>query len=157
MSPDERHGLADRLLAEHIYRVDYERGSTALLAVLPILYGTLTWIFGPELWGGSRVYETALQVPYAPQSWGSVFILLGGSLFVAAWRDKHKWCGLISITLAGVLSMFMVSFAMEWFGNRSNESALPPALIYAVFSLLFLNRWRFAAKMRILEQTYQDN
>lgn len=156
MTEEQRSQLADRLFAEHIYQVDYIRGSIGLLAGLPVVYGVLTLIWGQELWAESPIYATALTVPYAPQSWGSTFIVLGTALLALAFRRRYLAVAWVSMALALVQGMFMVMFATEFFGS-DNESALPPALIYAVLALLLLNLWRLGTKMHRLDRVYSSD
>lgn len=155
MTTERRQALADRLLAEHIYHVDYIRGTIGLLAVLPIIYGLLTWVFPDELWSGSEVYNTALSVPGAPQSWGVAFVSLGVTLLLCAFKRCYRATMAVSLLIALVLGMFMVTFGTEYY-LRHNESSLPPALAWGVFSLLFLNLYRLASKMRHLDESYRD-
>lgn len=155
MTSERRRALADRLFAEHIYKTDYIRGSVGLLAALPILYGLMTWIFGDDLWSGSEVYRTAMTTPGAPQSWGTLFIATGLTLLVCAARRRYTAVMVVSIVTALVLGMFMVMFGAEY-AIRRNESALPPALAWGVFSLLFLNLCRLASKLRKLESLYRS-
>lgn len=153
MTAEQRKQVADRVYAEHIYAEDYIRGSIGLMAVLPVLYGLATWWFGDDLWSGSEVYKTALSVPGAPQSWGSVFITVGLTLLICAVRRNHTAVMVVTVTAALVMSMFMVSFTTE-FVVSGNESAIPPAIAWLVFSLLFLNLSRLALKMRTMPRDY---
>lgn len=154
MSQDRREVLANRLLAENIYLVDYVRGSAGLLALLPLLYGAFTWVVGDDLWSGSEIYGTALTVPGSPQSWGTVFILLGASMLYTALRQTYRWVRVIAVLTAWVLGMFMITFGLEYV-LHSNESCLPPALGWGVFALLYMNLWRYANKMYHLRTEYQ--
>lgn len=143
MTRDERLALADKLAAEYTRHLDYIRTQTVLFGLLPVLYGILTFWFGDDLWGGSIVYRTALAVPYAPESWGVVFTVLGGGVIVfASWKRQRlltAWC----LATALVLSMFMVTFLTEWVAN-DNPSGIPPGVVYGVFALSFMNRARLA-------------
>lgn len=143
MSEQERLALADKLAAEYTRHIDYIRTQTVLFGLLPVFYGLLTFWFGDDLWGGSIVYRTALAVPYAPESWGVVFTVLGGGVILfASWRRQRAlaaWCMLTAL----VLSMFMVTFLTEWLGN-ADPSGLPPGVVYGIFSLSFMNRARLA-------------
>jgi hypothetical protein len=155
MTKARRQALADRLLAEHIYKTDFVRGTIGLLAVLPILYGILTWTVGMDLWAGSEVYRTALTVPGAPQSWGSLFLVLGGLQMFCAFKRHYRLTQWVALAAALMIGMFMVTFGAEyWF--RSNESALPPALGWGVFSVMYLNIARYGAKMSRLDAEYGD-
>lgn len=155
MTQERRRALANRLLAESIYQTDYIRGTIGLLATLPTLYGLMTWFFGDDLWAGSEVYKTALTVPAAPQSWGTLFIAIGVTLYICAAKKRHRLTMTVSLITALMMGMFMVTFGVEYVA-RGNESALPPALGWGVFSLLLLNLWRLASKMNRLEKDYAD-
>jgi hypothetical protein len=123
--------------------VDFLRTVTVLLGLIPFTYGGLTWLFGIGPWIGSPIYATALAVPYAPQSWGTVFLLLGIATIVSGLTGRHR-CVLVSTILTALaLSMFMVTFA-EAAMLSSGAVGLPPAVVYGVLSLLFLTRARLA-------------
>ncbi|AHJ88513.1 hypothetical protein Jolie1_013 [Mycobacterium phage Julie1] len=143
MNQAERLRLADRLAAEHTRLLDFVRIATVLLGLLPLMYGGLTWVYGERLWAGNIVYGTALGVPWAPQSWGTVFVILGVGTIVSARMDRRRCVFILTLLTALMLSMFMVTFLVEVVGN-DNVSALPPALVYGVVSLLFLARSRLA-------------
>lgn len=149
MTRQRRQELADYLLAEHTFHLDYIRGEVGMLSLLPIGYGILTWIFGEQLWAGSAVYRTALSMPGAPQSWGTLFIALGATLMVCGLRLRYRVVRVVAVGAALVLALFMVMFLTEYF-TTGNASALPPALAWAVFSLLLLNMARHAVKMASL-------
>lgn len=153
MTADRRKALADRLFAEHIYTRDYIRADITLFSLLPTGYGALTWIFGDDLWSGSEVYKTALSAPGAPQSWGTLFVALGVTLAVMAARRRYRVVAVVSAATSLMMALFMVMFVTEYVA-RSNESALPPALAWAVFSLLLLNLSRLGLKMSRLERAY---
>jgi hypothetical protein len=143
MSEDQLHTLALKVDAAFIRREDYIRTQTVLLALLPTIYGALTFVFGDDLWAGSGVYRTALQVPWSPQSWGLLFVTLGLGTIVTARRKMQRTIIGFTLTTALVLSMFMVTFLAEAIGNDA-IGALPPAVVYGVFSLSFMNRARLA-------------
>lgn len=154
MTDQRRKALADRLQAEHIYHVDYVRGTIALLALLPVLYGVLTWTAGDDLWAGTDIYHTALRMPGAPQSWGTIFMVIGVTLMVCSVRRKYRLVMWVSIVAALVMGMFMITFGTQYV-ITSNEAALPPAIAWGIFSLLFFNLWRMASKMHTLESVYR--
>lgn len=153
MTADRRKVVADKLAAENIYQVDYIRGSVGILAVLPIVYGLLTWFVGDALWSGSPVYSTALSVPGAPQSWGTLFIILGVALLICVRRRHFAMITGVSLVAALVFSTFMVSFGMEYF-DSGNPSTLPPAFNWGTLSLLMLNLTRHGVKMRQTNRLY---
>ncbi|AER47665.1 hypothetical protein [Mycolicibacterium goodii] len=143
MTDDELRILADRLADEYTRLLDHTRAVTTLLGLLPMLYGVLTWIFSDALWGSSPVYRTALMVPFAPESWGTVFVTLGLLTIVLAHTNRHRGLTVVSLLTALVLGMFMVAFAWEGYASQT-LSALPPAVVYGIFALLFMNRARLA-------------
>lgn len=153
MTADRRKAVADKLAAENIYQVDYIRGSVGIMAALPIAYGLLTWFVGDALWSGSPVYATALAVPWAPQSWGTLFIALGVALLVCVRRRHFAMITTVSLISALVFATFMVSFGMEFFDSR-NPSTLPPALNGGTLSLLMMNLTRHGIKMRQTNRLY---
>ncbi|AHJ88313.1 hypothetical protein Hosp_011 [Mycobacterium phage Hosp] len=148
MNQAERLILADKLAAEHTRLLDFVRTATVLLGLLPLMYGGLTWVYGEKLWAGNIVYGTAMGVPWAPQSWGTVFVILGVGTIVSARMDRRRCVGILTMLTALMLSMFMVTFLVEVFSN-DNVSALPPALVYGVVSLLFMGRARLAWAGRV--------
>lgn len=140
--------LAARDIArQHQALADYVRLSTWLISILPIVYGGLTWVFGDDLWTQSPIYRTALSVPYAPQSWGTAFIVLGVLSILLAELKSYAVDALCCMIMAVILASFMIAFLTEAIGSRL-VGALPPATIYALFSLLFMNRARLSWKFR---------
>lgn len=118
---------------------EYVRFSTFLISSLPVIYGILTWVFGSALWAGSPVYRHALQVPLAPQSWGTVFIVLG---VLSVWfgeTRRYRALAVTSILLALTLGMFMFTFALSAFSTHT-LAGIPPAVVYGIFAMAFLNR-----------------
>lgn len=152
MTHDERIELGSRVYAEYMLLQDFKRTVTALIALLPIFYGLLTFVFGDALWASSPVYRSALQVPYAPESWGTAFVALGVGLLVSIRKGWHRWAAATSLATALTLAVFMVSFGIEAVRNTT-LSALPPAMIYGIFSLLFLARARLSFAVRPHPQT----
>lgn len=156
MTPEGRKDLADFLLAEYIYRIDFIRGSIFVIGLLPLLYGISTWVFGMDLWSGSEVYNTALALPGAPQSWGSMFVSIGAGLVFCSFKRHLRVLRVAALAGALIMGMFMVTFSVEYYWRR-NESAIPPALAWMIFSLMFFNLWRYASKMRTLEKVYSGD
>lgn len=143
MTQEERIKIADKLAAEYTLLLDFTRTITVLIGLLPLLYGVLTWIYGEVLWTDSVVYGTALAVPYAPQSWGVSFILLGSGTIVSARMGRRRCIAIFTMGTALIMAMFMVTFLTEVLAH-DKPSALPPALVYGVVSLLFMTRARLA-------------
>jgi hypothetical protein len=142
-APQQIDALAGRLADEHGRLVDYMRTATVLLGLIPFVYGVLTWSFGINLWSGSVVYQTALGIPGAPQSWGTLFLILGAGVIVASFRGRNKLIGAFALATALILSVFMVTFLAVAI-RQGEETALPPSVVYGVLSLLFLNRAHLA-------------
>ncbi|AAN01860.1 hypothetical protein SEA_WEST99_18 [Mycobacterium phage West99] len=147
MTSEERLALADKLAAEYTRHIDYIRTQTVLFGLLPLFYGILTFVFGDDLWAGGVVYSTALQVPYAPQSWGVAFIVMGLGVIVNAWYRRQRLLVASCMLTALILSMFMVTFLTEVVVS-DNLSGLPPGVVYGIFSLSFMNRARLAWNSR---------
>ena len=143
MDQEERLALADTLAVEYTRLLDFTRTATVLLGLLPLMYGDLTWLYGVRLWAGNEVYETALAVPWSPQSWGTMFIVLGLGTIVSARRGRRRCIAGFTTGTALMLAMFMVTFLTEVL-VKDKVSALPPALVYGGVSLLFLTRARLA-------------
>ena len=147
MTPEERRSIGERARREYILQVDYVRTSTVMLGLLPFLYGILTWVFGDDLWSTSPVYRTALAVPGAPQTWGTAFIVLGVLTVWFSGHRNHRGTAVVTAMTALVLASFMISFLIE--GYRSwTAGALPPAVVYGVFSILFFSRARLSWELR---------
>lgn len=143
MTEQELRESGQRLARAYERHVEYVQASTVLISALPIIYGILTFIFGDALWESNPIYRTALEVPWAPQSWGGVFVVLGVSTIVCAAKRRHLAVSLATIGTAVALAGFMVSFLIE--SVRADSTyGLPPAAVYGIFSVAFLNRSRFA-------------
>ena len=148
--------VSDRELDRAVTRVaeqfeaqqDTLRLNAWVIGALPVLYGIMTWVFGQRLWSGSSAYMHALSVHGAPQTWGTVFLVLG-VISIAAHETKRYTTDAVSCALlAIVLAMFMASFITAGFVLGDNVSTASPALSYAIFSVLFLGRARLAWKSR---------
>lgn len=139
MSQAERLALADKLAAEYTRLLDFTRTATVLLGLLPLIYGGLTWVYGDNLWANVEVYGTALTVPWAPQSWGALFIALGAGTIVSARMGRRRCIAGFTLASALLLAMFMVTFVTEAIKD-SSPAALALSTVYGVVSLLFLAR-----------------
>lgn len=132
---------AKHLVATAVY-VYFE---TLCLSVALIAYGTLTFVFGDELWmaGESGVYDSANQVPMAPESWGVAFLIAG--VGVALGNLYGRWNRLLSISamLAGFLFLFFsISFLLD--AIEGSNVAFPPFVIYGILAALCVNRSRLS-------------
>ena len=123
------------------------RFSAWLTGGLPVLYGIATWLFGTSLWASSSVYTHALAVPGAPQSWGTVFIVLGVASIVTFERRQQRAAAVIDMLAAFVLAAFMASFILAGF-KLHLPMAVSPAISYGVFALLYMDLARLAWKSR---------
>lgn len=132
---------------EHQSLTEYVRLSTWLIGALPVVYGVFTWVYGTSLWSNSPVYPTALTVPMAPQSWGTVFIVLGVLSVWCAETRRYAADAVFSMATAVILASFMCAFVLEYVG-QGMRGAIPPATSYALFSLLYMNRARLSWKFR---------
>lgn len=147
VTDEELDSAAQCVAAQFEAQSDYIRLSTWIIGALPVIYGVLTWVFGDALWASSPVYRSALLVPYAPQSWGTVFIALGALSIALAERDKHRADAVCCHLMAVILAAFMVSFALVAYTDTT-LSALPPTVVYGLFALLYMNRGWMAWKSR---------
>jgi len=148
MSQEELHDELANAFAKTVEpQLTYIRVQTGLLGLLPAVYGTLTFIFGGRLWDLGRdsgnAYATAMTVPYAPQSWGTVFVVVGVGMVYSAWSHRRK--PLVVFSLGGALlsATFMMTFLADLI-NGQRVSVLPAAAVYTVLALMFLNRARLA-------------
>lgn len=147
MTEAELRALFARLEAEYYRQLDFIRTAGFLLGLLPLIYGILTWVFGDALWTGSQLYRTALEVPGAPQSWGTVFIVMGALTCLSSFWFRPKLTASATLGSALVLASFMFSFGWSAYQHES-LSALPPTVVYGILSLLFFALARLAWKSR---------
>lgn len=120
---------------------DFVWGETVFVALFPLTYGLLTFVFSNALWNPTGVHAAALRVPGAPESWGVTFVLLAVVAIIAALR-RHKWILITTCMVSALVYatfMFVVLMATVAFPRTVAQAA-----IYLVFSLLFLNRARLA-------------
>jgi FlaA1/EpsC-like NDP-sugar epimerase len=143
-SREERLAQADRF-GRRVERLEeFVTTATVLLALIPLAYGVLTWVYGRELWNDSLVYSLALETPGAPQSWGAVFIATGVVTVISAWRGHRKCLMVTTAITALLLATFMSMFVTQFIQHTDQEGALAPAVIYGVLSMVFLARSRMA-------------
>ena len=118
-----------------------------ITGALPVLYGVATWVFGTSLWASSPVYTHALAVPGAPQSWGTVFIVLGVASIVAFERRQHRASAIVDMLTSLVLACFMAAFVLAGF-KLHLPMAASHAISYGLFALLYMNTARLSWKSR---------
>lgn len=135
--------------ATHVYI------ETIVLGLIPLAYGICTFIFGDELWlgrlgtaiktipGEYGVYETAYQVPFAPESWGTVFVLFGLTTLVSALKGWGKLVMASTMASGFIFLFFALSFVTDAFSNHS-APAWPPSIIYVGLAVLCVNRAKLA-------------
>lgn len=140
-SSEASRKAADKLSATAGYVYFETIGLSAAL----IGYGILTFIFGDALWtiGTVGVYDSADQVPFAPESWGMAFVVAG--LGMALGNINGRWNRLLALSamVAGFLFLFFsVSFFIDAIGGV--KPSWPPAMIYCILATLCVNRARLA-------------
>ncbi|AKJ72578.1 hypothetical protein PP301_gp040 [Gordonia phage GMA2] len=127
------------------------RGQTLVLGGFGIAYGILTFTFGKRLWWDPSVhvrsvYENALTVPGAPQTWGVISLSLGLAMLVGLKIGSHKVVAVGSWGLALWSFVFCFTFVIDSLDHEWTPVGLPAALILGVFWLLYvlkaLNEWR---------------
>ncbi|QNL30142.1 membrane protein [Gordonia phage Mariokart] len=147
MTPDEARREVEQLVRQSEARREFIVAQTVYLALAPILYSVAIFIYGERLWrvAGTdiAVYRTAMELPNAPESWGSLFMILGVGCLVALWRRNDRWLAALAAVTAIVVCSFMVAFASD-FVRFSAPQALPGAIIYGVIGLSFFNLSRLA-------------
>lgn len=85
---------------------------TRLLATGAILWGVFVIPGGRDNWA-APIYETALQFPGAPESWGTVAVLTGGLLLVGSLMGCK---GRLLILIGGYgCAVWNVFFALSFF------------------------------------------
>ncbi|AWN04219.1 membrane protein [Gordonia phage Sour] len=148
MSPGEE---ARRKVEEFAQQAEYRREfiviQTVFLAFLPIIYAGFIFTYGDDLWtvNGTTiaVYSTAMDLPNAPESWGTFFLIVGVGVLVALFTRHDMWLAIIAALTALVVCAFMVSFATDYVRYDAPQ-ALPAALVYGVVGLSFFNLSRLA-------------
>lgn len=140
MSPGEE---ARRKVEEFAQQAEYRREfiviQTVFLAFLPIIYAGFIFVNGTTL----AVYSTAMDLPNAPESWGTFFLIVGVGVLVALFTRHDMWLAIIAALTALVVCAFMVSFA-TYYVRYDAPQALPAALVYGVVGLSFFNLSRLA-------------
>lgn len=74
---------------------DFIRGMSFLLGLNSLLFGILTFIFGDEVFGSGNApqYEQILELPWAPESWGTFSAACGVLIIVGAIFDNQRQIG----------------------------------------------------------------
>ncbi|QDF18569.1 hypothetical protein SEA_PUPPER_83 [Gordonia phage Pupper] len=142
LSEHARHRAETKLRAT----AGYVYGETLILAALPLGYGILTIVLGDAMWivGGTHgVFESALEVPGAPESWGSAFMISGIGMAVSNLRNTWNRLLATFCCFSGVFfTFFSLSFLID--ALDGSKPSWGPALVYAVFAFFCGNRARLA-------------
>lgn len=133
--------LIGRLAREREKRDDYVKAETVFVALFPLAYGLLTFVFSNALWNPLGVHANALRVPGAPESWGALFIVLSAAVMWFALRGRQRGTVIACLVSALVYATFMVIVLTA---EVAFPRTLGQATVYCVFALLFLNRARLA-------------
>ncbi|QDF17547.1 hypothetical protein SEA_YAGO84_15 [Gordonia phage Yago84] len=143
---EAREELA-RLARQAEYRREFIVAQTVFLAVLPILYAAAIFVYGDALWtvNGTplSVYRTAMELPNAPESWGTFFLIMGVGCLAALFTRHDRALAVLAGLTALVVCSFMISFAADYVRYDAPQ-AIPPALVYGVVGVSFFNLARLA-------------
>lgn len=137
-------GYKFRLVPDSISAQETTQDVTMLAATWAVLYGIVTVIGGEPIWR-IPAYDTALLVPYSPESWAFVLIAIGLSIFVAMHIGNRKLM-FTGLFLGGAWNLFFaMSFFIEWWdthrGNGPSDGiGLGPTVTYLFISGVFLLR-----------------
>ena len=103
-----------------------------------IFYGCLTWAFGKDLWPPERA---AFEVPFAPQSWGTVMIITGLVTAVVSSRRLvySKYVSWSMRTMVLIWGIFSATFLIDILQDNDPRS-YPPFGTYMLLALLCANR-----------------
>ncbi|QOR56181.1 membrane protein [Gordonia phage Linetti] len=108
------------------------------LSLFAIYYGTLTFRFSDSLWPPNR---SASSVPYAPESWGTVIIIIAVLTIIASSR-RLKWSKYVSWTMRTmclVWGVFSITFFVDIM-NGAPPTAYPPMGSYLLLAVVCANR-----------------
>jgi hypothetical protein len=112
------------------------------LATWAVVYGVVTFIGGAPFWS-IPAYETALLVPYSPESWAVALILIGVFMFAAMFIGHNRL--MVWSLLSGVLwnFFFTLAFAKEFYDSVVSAGPNPglgPVVTYAFITGVFALR-----------------
>lgn len=131
-----------RLKPDDITAQDTTQDTTMWIATWCFVYGLVTFIGGEQFWSQPS-YRTALQVPYSPESWAVILMLVGIGMFTAMWIGHTR---LMSYSLFfGMLwnFFFAYSFAHEYFKTSIGGGpsvGIGPTVTYAFITGIFALR-----------------
>lgn len=109
------------------------------LAVMSAAFMTfgLSLLFQPHRWGATPAYHVLLEI-FRAQEWGTLFLLSGAALGVAAWQlDRRRWVVIAALVLAFTLTTgWMLSFIARYL---TSPSTTPETWVsWAVFDYLLI-------------------
>lgn len=126
--------------------ISFVHGFTVNMAIIPIGYGILTFVFGAEMWSGAT-YGSAMSVPYAPQSWGTVALALGILIVIS---ERKRLYGLMSVAcfLSATWCLIFAFFFLFDCIRHGMSFGAPGVLVYSTIGVAFLSLSRLAWKWR---------
>lgn len=131
-----------RLKPDNITAQDTTQDTTMWLATWAVVYGVVTFIGGAQFWT-IPAYETALLVPYSPESWAVALVLIGVFMFAAMFSGIGRL--MVWSLFAGVVwnFFFTLSFAKEFYDSITEDGPNPglgPVITYAFITGVFALR-----------------
>lgn len=145
--------MSERDMTENIAQLRFNevynfiRYGTLTLSLLPMGYGTLTLIFGDNLWGSTRLYDAAMVVPFAPESWGIYALVCGAFIAAGVLSNCQKMIKRACWAQSFWCLIFAFLFLLDCVRHETPFGA-PGALIHFVFGVIFAGRGRLASKWR---------
>lgn len=124
--------------------LDYARGNAIVHSLFAITYGMATVVWSDALWLGG-VYDTAKEIPFAPESWGFIAMLSGSMILYGARNGQVfvKWgCGILSAWCF----IFAIFFAIDCIANKT-PLGIPGVISYLYIALLVVHRGVLAEKL----------
>ena len=125
----------------------YVRGSTQAFIIFPIGYGILTLVFGDELWGAGRLYDAAMVIPFAPESWGVLALVFGILMAIGEFSERKMFlsvgCAMMGIWCYTFAALFLIDCL-----RYETPFGAPEALLYSVIGTHYWGRSRLALKWR---------
>ena len=125
--------------------LDYVKGNTDTHGIFALAYGIITFIYGDKLWD-TTAYSTASSVPYAPQSLGTVAIILGLLILYFSHKGRIKAVGWSVFFMAVWCFVFAIFFINDVFETNS-PLGLPGVISYGHAGILMINRWVLTRRM----------
>lgn len=110
-----------------------------IYATFAIAVGVTTIIGGTRRWS-AEAYDTAIQAPGAPASWGVIILAFGALMLWAAVYGKRRTLRVAALGCASWCMFFGVTFAIEYFTNPG--VGLLGTIIWGTFAVLYLMRFQ---------------